>query len=262
MATAPHSLFDLRGKTALITGGNAGIGLGFAEGVARHGANVCLWGTNAERNAEAVQALRAFGTQVEAMQVDVRDEAAVEAAFAATVEQFGRVDACFANAGVGGGGPFDELPTATWRRVLDVNLDGLFFTLRCAARHMKARAEAGDAGGRLIATSSLGALSGMSRGEAYAASKGAVISMMQALAVEFARYGVTANSILPGHIETAMTAKNYANEKFAKAVMPRIPLRRWGQPADFQGIAVYLMSDASAYHTADKFLIDGGFFVF
>jgi NAD(P)-dependent dehydrogenase (short-subunit alcohol dehydrogenase family) len=192
----------------------------------------------------------------------VGDEAAVEACFKQTLDVFGRVDTCFANAGVGGGGPFGELPTEQWRRVLNINLDGLFFTLRSAARHMKQRAEQGDKGGRLIGTASLGALMGMARGEAYAGSKGAVISIMQSLAVEFARYGVTANSILPGHIETAMTAKNYANEKFHNAIMPRIPLRRWGTPADFEGIAVYLMSDASAYHTADSFLIDGGFFVF
>jgi len=257
-----HSnLFDLTGKTALITGGNSGIGLGFAEGVAKHGANVCIWGTNADKNAAALQVLKTYGTKVHAIQCDVSSEAAVEQSFAETLSVFGRVDACFANAGVGGGGPFAELKTEEWRRVLAVNLDGLFFTLRCAARHMKERAEGGDKGGRLIGTASLGALMGMVRGEAYAGSKGAVISIMQGLAVEFARYGVTANAVLPGHIETAMTVKTYANEKFFGAVMPRIPLRRWGTPADFEGIAVYLMSDASAYHTADKFLIDGGFFV-
>ena len=103
---------------------------------------------------------------------------------------------------------------------------------------------------------------GMARVEAYAASKGAVISMMQALAVEYARYGVTANSILPGHIETAMTKDNYANEKFANAILPRIPLRRWGDRSDFEGIAVYLMSEASRYHTGDSLLIDGGFFLY
>jgi NAD(P)-dependent dehydrogenase (short-subunit alcohol dehydrogenase family) len=258
-----HSnLFDLTGKTALITGGNSGIGLGFAAGVAKHGGDVCIWGTNAAKNAAALNSLTAYGTKVHAIQCDVSDEAAVEKSFAETLSVFGRVDACFANAGVGGGGPFAELATEQWRRVLSVNLDGLFFTLRCAARHMKARAEAGDKGGRLIGTASLGALMGMSRGEAYSGSKGAVISIMQGLAVEFARYGVTANSVLPGHIETAMTEKNYANEKFHGAIMPRIPLRRWGTPADFEGIAVYLMSNASAYHTADSFLIDGGFFVF
>jgi NAD(P)-dependent dehydrogenase (short-subunit alcohol dehydrogenase family) len=258
-----HSnLFDLTGKTALITGGNSGIGLGFAEGVAKHGANVCIWGTNIDKNATALAALKKYGTKVHAIQCDVSNEAAVEKSFAETLSVLGRVDACFANAGVGGGGPFAELPTEQWRRVLSVNLDGLFYTLRCAARHMKERAERGDKGGRLIGTASLGALMGMSRGEAYAGSKGAVISIMQGLAVEFARYGVTANSVLPGHIETAMTAKNYANEKFHGAIMPRIPLRRWGTPADFEGVAVYLMSNASAYHTADSFLIDGGFFVF
>jgi NAD(P)-dependent dehydrogenase (short-subunit alcohol dehydrogenase family) len=256
------NLFDLTGKTALITGGNSGIGLGFAEGVAKHGANVCIWGTNADKNAAAVQALKAYGTKVHAIQCDVSKEVAVEKSFAETLSVFGRVDACFANAGVGGGGPFGDLTHEQWRRVLDVNLDGLFFTLRCAARHMKVRAERGDKGGRLVGTASLGALMGMSRGEAYAGSKGAVISIMQGLAVEYARYGVTANSVLPGHIATAMTEKNYANEKFQNAIMPRIPMRRWGDKADFEGIAVYLMSNASAYHTADSFLIDGGFFVF
>jgi NAD(P)-dependent dehydrogenase (short-subunit alcohol dehydrogenase family) len=256
------NLFDLTGKVALVTGGNSGIGLGFAEGVAKHGANVCIWGSNPEKNSAALKALQQYGTKVHAIQCDVSNEAAVERAFAETLRTFGRVDACFANAGVGGGGPFAELTTEQWHKVLKVNLDGLFFTLRCAAKHMKERAEQGDKGGRLIGTASLGALMGMARAEAYAGSKGAVISIMQGLAVEFARYGVTANSVLPGHIETAMTAKNYANEKFHNAIMPRIPLRRWGTTADFEGIAVYLMSNASAYHTADSFLIDGGFFVF
>lgn len=255
------NLFDLSGKTALITGGNSGIGLGFAEGVAKHGANVCIWGTNAEKNAAALETLTQYGTKVHAVQCDVSDEAQVERAFGETLKQLGRVDACFANAGVGGNAPFSELTREQWQRVLGVNLDGLFLTLRAAAKHMKERAEKGDRGGRLIGTSSLGAIMGMARGEAYAGSKGAVISIMQGLAVEFARYGVTANSILPGHIATAMTARNYANEKFANAILPRIPARRWGDKSDFEGIAVYLMSDASAYHTGDRFLIDGGFFI-
>lgn len=256
------NLFDLSGKTALITGGNSGIGLGFAEGVAKHGADVCIWGTSAEKNAAALEVLKGYGTKVHAVQCDVTQEAQVERAFGETLRELGRVDACFANAGVGGNAPFAELTHQQWQRVLSVNLDGLFFTLRCAAKHMKERAEAGDRGGRLIGTSSLGAIMGMSRGEAYAGSKGAVLSIMQGLAVEFARYGVTANSILPGHIATAMTERNYANEKFANAILPRIPMRRWGDKSDFEGIAVYLMSDASGYHTGDSFLIDGGFFMF
>ncbi len=256
------NLFDLSGKVALVTGGNSGIGRGFAEGVAKHGADVCIWGRNLEKNAAVVEKLREFGGKVHAVRCDVADEEAVERSFAETLEVFGRVDSCFANSGVARSGRFEEFSTEDWRHVMDVNLDGLFYTLRCAARHMKERAEAGDPGGRLIGTSSLGALMGMARVEAYAASKGAVVSMMQALAVEYARHGVTANSVLPGHIETAMTQDNYANEKFANAILPRIPARRWGVRSDFEGIAVYLMSDASQYHTGDSLLIDGGFFLY
>lgn len=255
-------LFDLGGKVALITGGNGGIGLGFAEGVAKQGADVCIWGTNPEKNANATQVLRGHGVKAEALICDVSDEEAVNQAFAATLEKFGRVDACFANSGVARSARFEEFTTEDWRKVMDVNLDGLFYTLRCAAGHMKARSEAGDPGGRLIATSSLGALMGMARVEAYGATKGAVISLMQGLAVEYARHGITANSVLPGHIETAMTEQNYSNERFANAILPRIPARRWGSPSDFEGIAAYLMSDASSYHTGDSFLIDGGFFIY
>mgnify|MGYP000597338097 FL=1 len=256
------NLFDLTGKVALITGGNGGIGLGFAEGVAKQGADVCIWGRNAQKNSEVLAQLTEFGTKVHAVCCDVAVEASVEESFAETLEVFGRVDGCFANAGVAKSGRFEEFSTEDWRHVMDVNLDGLFYTLRCAAKHMKQRAEAGDPGGRLIATSSLGALMGMARVEAYGASKGAVISMMQGLAVEYARWGVTANSVLPGHIETAMTEDNYANEKFANAILPRIPARRWGDRSDFEGIAAYLMSDASSYHTGDSLLIDGGFFLY
>jgi NAD(P)-dependent dehydrogenase (short-subunit alcohol dehydrogenase family) len=256
------NFFDLTGKVALITGGNGGIGLGFAEGVAKQGADVCIWGRNAQKNSEVLAQLTEFGTKVHAVCCDVSVEASVEESFAETLEVFGRVDGCFANAGVAKSGRFEEFSTEDWRHVMDVNLDGLFYTLRCAAKHMKQRAEAGDPGGRLIATSSLGALMGMARVEAYGASKGAVISMMQGLAVEYARWGVTANSVLPGHIETAMTEDNYANEKFANAILPRIPARRWGDRSDFEGIAAYLMSDASSYHTGDSLLIDGGFFLY
>ena len=144
-----------------------------------------------------------------------------------------------------------------------VNLDGAVYSLQAAARHMVQRAENGDPGGRLVATSSLGAICGMAYSEAYTATKGALISITRALAVELARYQITANAILPGHIETPMTEEFYAtNEKFRNAIMPRIPARRWGKKEDFGGIAVYLMSDASSYHTGDCLLIDGGFFLF
>lgn len=256
--------FDLSGKVVLITGGNGGIGLAMAKAVAAAGADVCIWGTNPDKNANAVGELQAAGTKVAALACDVGDEAEVDAAFARTLEQFGRVDACFANAGVSGArsAPFTEMPVEEWRRIMRINLDGAFYTLRGAARHMVERAENGDPGGRLVGTASLAALSGPARNEHYAASKGGLISMMQALAVELARYGVTAHSILPGWIETEMTEKSFAWEKFASNVMPRIPMRRWGRPEDLAGIAVYITSDASSYHTSESFLIDGGYWRF
>ena len=252
-------IFDLNGKTAVVTGGNSGIGLGFAKGIAQQGGDICIWGRNQEKNHKAINELNTFGTRVHAISADVSNERSVEEAFSETIEVFGRVDGCFANAGVGSIGTFDTQTIEEWRRVQETNVDGLFFTFRAAARHMRERAEAGDPGGRLVGTSSVGAIFGFAKHQAYAGSKGGVISIMQALAVEYARYGVTANSIVPGHIETAMTEKNYQNDKFRKAIMPRIPARRWGNPSDFEGIAAYLMSDASQYHSGDSFVIDGGF---
>lgn len=258
-----ESVFNLNGKVALVTGGNGGIGLGFARALAKAGADICIWGRNSEKNKSAEAELASHGTRVLSLQCDVSSEDEVEASFQQTLSHFGRVDTCIANAGVGSSGRqrFHEMSTEEWRRVTGVNIDGLFFTLRVTAKHMAQRAEQGDPGGRLIGTSSLGALCGMARAEHYAGSKGAVISIMQGLAVEYARHGITANSILPGHIQTEMTDSMYQNEKFANAIRPRIPLRRWGSPDDFGGIAVYLASDASAYHTGDRFLIDGGFFI-
>lgn len=255
--------FDLSGKVALITGGNSGIGLGMAEGLAQAGADVCIWGTNPDKNARALEQLKQYGTRVSERICDVSDEAAVDRAFAETVEEFGRVDGCFANAGVGGRGtPFDQFTTDEWRKIMGVNLDGAFWTFRAAARHMKARAEQGDAFGRLVGTASLAAVSGQARGEHYAATKGGLVSMIKALAVEYARHGVTAHTILPGWIETDMTEGSIHQEKFVNNVLKRVPARRWGQPEDFAGIAVYIMSEASNYHSAETFLIDGGYFVF
>jgi NAD(P)-dependent dehydrogenase (short-subunit alcohol dehydrogenase family) len=249
--------FDLGGKVALITGGNSGIGLGMADALARAGADVGIWGTNEDKNAVAEAQLASHGTRVLALRCDVSDEAAVEDAFARTLAELGKVDACFANAGVGGGSPlpFYEQPTSEWRRVWGVNLDGAFFTLRAAAKHMVERGE----GGRLVGTASASTIHGAARGQAYAASKGALISMMYGLSVELARYHITANIIIPGWVETPMTARNVGNERFESAVIKRVPYRRWGTGDDFGGIAVYLASDASRYHTGDTLVIDGGY---
>lgn len=253
------SKFDLSGKTALVTGGNSGIGLGFAEGLAEAGADVCIWGRNADKNQQATSHLSQHGTRIVAMQCDVGDEQQVEACFAKTVETFGAVHTCFANAGVGARGtPFVDMTIEEWRDIFRVNMEGAFFTLRTAARHMIDR---GD-GGSLIVTSSGTAIFGAQRGEHYAATKSGVIGIVRSLAVELARYGIRANAVIPGWIETPMTERAFGNEKFVQAVLRRVPMRRWGQPADFSALAVYLASDASAYHTGDRFVIDGGYACF
>jgi NAD(P)-dependent dehydrogenase (short-subunit alcohol dehydrogenase family) len=257
MAYAP---FDLSGKVALVTGGNGGIGLGFAEAMAQAGADIAIWGQNEAKNDSARATLEATGRRVLALKVDVGDSQAVDDAFAQTVATLGRVDGVFANAGVSGrhAGGFDSMTNDEWDRVMRINLDGVFYTFRAAARHMVAR----GGGGSLVVTASLAARMGATRAEHYGATKAAVIAMIQGLAVEYARHGIRANAVLPGWVETEMTDDLMANDRFAKAVLPRIPMKRWGRAADFGGIAVYLMSDASAWHTGDSILIDGGYLLF
>ncbi len=251
--------FDLSGKVALVTGGNSGIGLGMARALALAGADVAIWGTNEEKNAKADAELKALGTNVVAVRCDVGDEEQVVSAFADTLAALGKVDACFANAGTAGFAPsFMEMPLEEWRRVMRINLEGAFLTLREASRHMVKRGE----GGSLVATSSLAAVEGQAKGQHYAATKGGIISMMKAIAVELARNEIRANTILPGWIETPMASPALNWDRFRDKVLPRVPARRWGVPDDFGGIAVYLASSASAYHTGDTFMIDGGYSIF
>ncbi len=256
MAFAP---FDLTGKVALITGGNSGIGLGFARGLAQSGADVCIWGTNEEKNAKARAELEAYGGRVLTLRCDVGDQSAVEESFGKTLSKFGRVDSCFANAGIGGSGtPFAQMSHEEWRRIFQVNMDGVFFTFQQAIRHMVENGE----GGSLVVTSSLSAREGAPRSQHYAATKAGVNAMIRGLAVEHARHGIRANSVLPGWIETAMTAGAVASPVFQEKVIKRVPMRRWGTGDDFSGIAVYLASEASSFHTGDSFVIDGGYGVF
>lgn len=255
----PGNLFDLTGSVALITGGNSGIGLGFAEGLATHGADIAIWGTNASKNDAAVEQLRRHGTQVHSFVCDVGDPEAVTATFEATVGAMGKVDSCFANAGVSGRGiAFHEFTPEEWQRVMRVNLDGAMYTCQAAVRHWL---EAGN-GGSLVVTTSGSAFQGQQRGQHYGASKAGVIALMRAIAVEYAKYGVRANAVLPGWVTSELTAPVFAWDRFVENVKPRVPLGRWGEPDDLSGIAVYLASDASRWHTGDVISVDGGYSVF
>ena len=258
------NMFDLSGRVAVVTGGNGGIGLGIAQALASAGCNVSIWGRNAEKNKAAAATMAAGPGNVDIRVCDVTDSVSVQDAMRATLDTFGRIDGCFANAGIGGGGrrAFIDRTEEEWRTMFATNLDGVFHVFQAAARHMTERANNGDRFGRLVATSSLASLFRTARNEHYAATKAAINALVRALAVELARYGVTANAILPGWIKSEMTAKIMSDEKFVGNVMPRIPMRRFGEPSDFGGIAVYLMSGASSYHTADCFVIDGGYTAF
>jgi NAD(P)-dependent dehydrogenase (short-subunit alcohol dehydrogenase family) len=224
------SIFDLTGRTAVITGGNGGIGLGIAQALNAQGCNVSIWGRNAEKNTNAAATMSAGPGKVHTQICDVSDPASVKAAMMATLDTFGRVDGCFANAGIGGGGrrAFIDRTEEEWRKMFATNLDGVFHVFQAAARHMTERSEAGDKFGRLVATSSLASLFGTARNEHYAGTKAALNALCRALAVELARHGVTANAILPGWIKSDMTSGLMANDKFVANVMPRIPVRRFG----------------------------------
>ena len=251
--------FDLTGKVALVTGGNGGIGLGMAEAMAASGADIVIWGTNEAKNAAAEKKLKEHGKRVVTRKVNVANEKEVVDGMAAAVKDMGRLDCVVANAGIGGGAPLAELTTDLWRKVHGVNEDGVFWTFREATKHMIDRAKSGDASGSLVVVASTAGIEGAARNSAYGATKGAVMSMARALAVELARYGIRCNSIAPGWIATDMTQGAQDNPVFNEKVIPRVPARRWGQPEDFGGIAVYLASDASSYHTGETFIIDGGY---
>ena len=175
-----QNLFSLDGKVVLVTGGNSGIGLGMAEALAASGANICVWGRKPEKNEKAAERLLAFGTKVQVLGCDMSDEQEVDRTFQEMLDHFGRLDACFANAGVTGMAmPFEKMTTEEWHRVLRVNLDGTFFTLRRVARQLVEQKQ----GGSLVVTASLSATVGQPYGEPYATSKGGLIAMVRALAV-------------------------------------------------------------------------------
>ena len=251
-------LFDLSGRVAVVTGGNRGIGLGLARGLANAGASLALWVRDEARSGDAARELADLGAETALVRCDVSSEADVVRATAETVERFGRIDACFANAGFGAPGDPLKMDLAEWRRILETNLDGAFLTLREVARHMVER----GGGGKLVAISSITEIYGAAMQPHYAASKGAVGALVRSLAVRLGKHDIQVNAVQPGWIETDATAPAVAHEALRNTVVKRTPARRWGKPEDLEGIAVYLASDASRFHTGDSIRIDGGYSVF
>jgi len=253
-----RGLFDLEGHVAVVTGGSRGIGLGYAKGLARHGACVAIWARDQDRINDAVGQLHELGAKAEGFVCEVSEEDQVVAQTQATIERFGKIDSLFANAGVGVPSRFVDMSVDLWNQVMAVNLVGPFLCFREAAKHMIDRGE----GGKLIATASIGANFGSPMQEHYSASKAGVMALVRGLSVELARYDIQANAILPGWIETDMTTGARSWEKFDQAVLHRTPARRWGGPADLEAVAVYLASASSRFHTGDVLVVDGGYSIF
>jgi NAD(P)-dependent dehydrogenase (short-subunit alcohol dehydrogenase family) len=251
-------MFSLTGRVVLVTGGNAGIGLGFARGIARAGGDVVIWGRRPDRNAEAAAELRELGARVLAQEVDVSDEARVVEAMAVAVAEMGRVDGVIANAGMmSSAGTFVDMTTDEWRRLLAVNQDGAFVTMREGARHMKQRYDAGDPGGSLLFCASLSALTGSPGMQHYNASKGAMAAMSRGIAVEAGRYGIRCNVVCPGYT-VSDTVQIPPDSPLFDHIRRYSPMGRAGTPDDFEGIGVYFMSEWSRFHTGDLVVVEGG----
>ncbi|MGH8911606.1 MAG: SDR family NAD(P)-dependent oxidoreductase [Acidimicrobiia bacterium] len=252
-------LFDLTGHVSVVTGGNRGIGLGLARGLAKAGASVALWARDLAAADQAAAELKGLGkADIDAVACDVTDEGSVSEALDATVDRFGQVDSLFANAGTTSGVSFPEMELADLEDVLEVNVGGVFLVAREVARHLIAR----DAAGSINITSSIAAHHGLPTAPHYSASKGAATALARALAVRLARHRIRVNVIAPGWIATEMTDDLQGHERFESALQTRVPMRRWGTAEDFEGAAVFLASEASSFMTGAELTIDGGYSAF
>ena len=246
-------MFELNDHVALVTGGNGGLGLAMAKGLVKAGARVAIWGRNPEKIGDAIEQLRALDGDVEGFVCDVTREDDVAAAFDNTLQRFGKVDSCFANAGGGGKvGVLHEMALDDWRSNVDLNLTSVVLTFRPVIRHLLDRA----APGKLVATSSAAAILGTPRNAAYSATKAAVAGLIRALAIELGPSGIQTNAILPGFIETEMSLQ--APPFFQEACKRRTAAGKAGELEDMEGIAVYLASPHSNFMTGQAIVIDGG----
>ena len=250
---------NLKGRVVVVTGGNSGIGLGIAEGCAKAGADIALWGRRSDRNEQAAERLRSHGVRAFGVTCDVSQEKDVVAACEATLGEFGRIDSCVASAGAPGyQAKLPDVSLEQWRGVLAVSLDGVFLTFREVTRHMIERGE----GGALVAISSTSAIHGAQGNHAYASAKTGLLGLTRALAVEMARHKIRANAILPGWTITEMAQAGYENERFRNATTQRTPVRRWAEPSEFEEVGAYLCNPELTFHTGDSLVVDGGYTVF
>lgn len=250
---------DLTGKVFIITGGNGGIGLGMAEGIAMAGGSVAIWGRNEAKNQEALGKLQELGAKASAYVCDVGDEKAIIDTMKQTTDDFGRLDGLFANAGRGGTGKkFVDMSLDDWRSVMAINLDGVFLTLREATKVLIEQGE----GGSLVAVSSTSAIHGAAGNEAYGTAKTGLNGLVRALAVGLARHGIRVNSLLPGWTITELASGGYENDKFRTVTTQRTPVRRWADPAEFREIGAFLADTTMTFHTGQEVTVDGGYTVF
>jgi gluconate 5-dehydrogenase len=249
----PMTLFDLSGKTALVTGSSRGLGRAIAEGFANAGARLIVNGTDAARTEAAAAEFRAAGHQAQASAFDVTDEAAILQAFAQLDGAGIGIDILVNNAGIQHRKPLVEFTSAEWRKVIETNLTSAFVIGREAAKRMIPRGR-----GKIINIGSLASEMARPTVGPYTAAKGGVKNLTRAMAVEWAQHGIQANAIGPGYMSTDMNQALMDNADFNSWLMSRIPSRRWGRPDELVGAAIFLASDASAYVNGQIIYVDGG----
>lgn len=252
-----NPLFDLSGKVAIVTGGNGGIGLGMAQGLAAAGATVVIAGRNHHKNSEAVAAVQSQGGQAHAVAVDVMQQASCEQMVQSTLQAHGRVDILVNNAGMNIRKPPQSYALAEWNEVMQTNLTSAFVCSQAVyGAFEKNRA------GKIINIGSMMSLFGASFATPYAASKGGMVQMTKALACAWAAQNIQVNAILPGWIDTDLTRQARVDvQGLHDRVLERTPAKRWGVPNDFAGIAVFLASSASDFITGAAIPVDGGYSV-
>jgi 2-deoxy-D-gluconate 3-dehydrogenase len=250
-------LFDLSGRVALVTGGNGGIGLGMAEGLAAAGAAVMIAGRDQTKSQAALAALRQSGRTADMVEADVADETSCRAMVTTTVDRLGRLDILVNNAGIFIGGRPEEMTLTDWHKVFSTNLTGAFIAAQTAYPHMK-----GQGGGKIINVASvISNFSGPS-GQAYGASKAGLVQLSRTLSVAWAADNIQVNAVLPGFIDTEMTRiGRQAMPDMNDSVLRRTPAGRWGTPSDLAGVAVFLASNASNFVTGSSLYVDGGWSV-